>query len=126
MSIAYNKDYWFDFLKDNEIKEKDAHELLNMDIYSLMSLGDSLASREVGDKVSYAVSYNINYSNFCTASCPICAYYVPYKIKKYNFRNRISSGSRYKVYFRYSECFQCNIRQYFFYFAENVFIVFQI
>ena len=30
-----------------------------MDIYSLMSLGDSLTSLEVGDTVSYAVSYNI-------------------------------------------------------------------
>ena len=84
MSMAYSKDYWYDYLKDKEIKEKDARELLNLDIYSLMSLGDSLTSLEVGDKVSYAVSYNINYSNYCTASCPICAYYVPYKIKKHN------------------------------------------
>ena len=62
MSMAYSKDYWYDYLKDKEIKEKDARELLNLDIYSLMSLGDSLTSLEVGDKVSYAVSYNINYS----------------------------------------------------------------
>ena len=42
MSMAYSKDYWYDYLKDKEIKEKDARELLNLDIYSLMSLGDSL------------------------------------------------------------------------------------
>ncbi len=31
--------------------------------------------------MTYAVSYNINYSNYCAASCPICAFYVPAKLK---------------------------------------------
>ncbi len=84
MALIYDSDYWYDYIKNNEINRNDAMALLDLDIYSLMGLGDKLTSLEVGDKVSYAVSYNINYSNYCVASCPICAYYVPYKIKKYN------------------------------------------
>ncbi|MEM0140298.1 MAG: radical SAM protein [Ferroplasma sp.] len=84
MSLIYDSDYWFNYIRTNELNKNDARALLDMDLYSLMDLGNSLSAVDVGDRVSYAVSYNINYSNYCTASCPICAYYVPYKIKKYN------------------------------------------
>lgn len=52
-----------------------------LSLHQLMKLANDLTSKQVGDVVSYAVSYNINYSNYCTASCPICAFYVPMKMK---------------------------------------------
>jgi CofH subfamily radical SAM domain protein len=50
-------------------------------VQELMSMADSLTDYQIGNTVTFAVSYNINYSNYCVASCPICAFYVPAKIK---------------------------------------------
>ncbi|MFG1389580.1 radical SAM protein [Acidiplasma aeolicum] len=90
--MKYEEEYWIDYIKNNELNKKEASELLNLDIYSLMKIGDSLRSFDTGDTVSYAVSYNINYTNYCTASCPICAFYTPYKIKKYEINKPNKKG----------------------------------
>ncbi len=75
--------YWFERISDEDLlTAKEAMEILtDMKFHERMQLADSLASQQVGDTVTYAVSYNINYSNYCAASCPICAFYVPAKIK---------------------------------------------
>lgn len=90
--LKYDEGYWIDYIKENEINKKDASELLNLDIYSLMKIGDYLRSVDVGDVVSYAVSYNINYTNYCAAACPICAFYTPYKIKKFELNKENKKG----------------------------------
>ncbi len=80
---GYPLEYWEEaVLSGTQLSRKDASDLLKeLDLYQLMKLGSNLTARQVGDVVTYAVSYNINYSNFCSASCPICAFYVPAKLK---------------------------------------------
>lgn len=75
--------YWFERISDGDLlTAKEALEILSdMKFHDRMRLADTLTSQQVGDTVSYAVSYNINYSNYCAASCPICAFYVPAKLK---------------------------------------------
>lgn len=80
---AYRYGYWEETLRSNPfITAKEAGDLMkDLPLYDIMALANSLTSVQVGNVVSYAVSYNINYSNYCSASCPICAFYVPAKIK---------------------------------------------
>ena len=80
---GYPEEYWFDQLNvDKPLTYSESIKLMEeLDLFSLMDLGNQLTSRQVGNVVSYAVSYNINYSNYCAASCPICAFYVPMKLK---------------------------------------------
>jgi CofH subfamily radical SAM domain protein len=79
----YDTEYWQEsLLSGTQIGFKEAMSILNdLDLFQLMILGSRLTSKQVGDVVTYAVSYNINYSNYCSASCPICAFYVPAKLK---------------------------------------------
>ena len=83
MINSYSADYWKDLsISDYKFTPGDAMEMLDtLDIHQMMSLADSLTDFEIGNRVTFAVSYNINYSNYCAASCPICAFYVPAKIK---------------------------------------------
>ncbi|EQB71354.1 MAG: hypothetical protein AMDU1_APLC00029G0024 [Thermoplasmatales archaeon A-plasma] len=79
----YPLDYWTEQIRAGyplSFKEGVAMEK-DLNLYQLMKLANNLTSVQVGNVVSYAVSYNINYSNYCTASCPICAFYVPMKMK---------------------------------------------
>ena len=80
---SYRYRYWEESLTSNPlISAAEARDLAaDLSLYDMMALANSLTSAQVGDVVSYAVSYNINYSNYCAASCPICAFYVPMKIK---------------------------------------------
>ena len=82
-SLEYPVDYWKESLNENyPLNFKEAMNLVGeLELPSLMKLANHLRSKQVGDTVSYAVSYNINYSNYCTASCPICAFYVPMAMK---------------------------------------------
>ncbi len=79
----YPGDYWAEQVEAGY--PLGLNEAINMNrelsLHQLMRIANNLASRQVGNVVSYAVSYNINYSNYCTASCPICAFYVPMKMK---------------------------------------------
>lgn len=79
----YDRSYWLESIKDgNVLKFREIKELAsNLSFFDVMHLANDLTSFQVGDTVSYAVSYNINYSNYCAASCPICAFYVPIKAK---------------------------------------------
>ncbi len=89
----YDEEYWIDYIRNNEISKKESLELYSSnDIYSLMKIGDYLRAYDTGDTVSYAASYNINYTNYCAASCPICAYYVPYKTKKFEIDKENKKG----------------------------------
>ncbi len=80
---TYDLVYWSERARsDRPISFSEGMSLLeDLDTHSLLSLANSLTSEQVGDTVTYAVSYNLNYSNYCTASCPICAFYVPMKLK---------------------------------------------
>ncbi len=82
-SGEYELDYWSSVSHcDTRLTAKEAQEINSeLSLYDLMEVGQRLTSRQVGDVVSYAISYNINYSNYCAASCPICAFYVPIKTK---------------------------------------------
>ncbi len=81
--ITYDMDYWYDQIRNgNHVTISDAREIFDsIEFHDRLRLADSLTSYQVGNTVTYAVSYNINYSNYCAASCPICAFYVPAKIK---------------------------------------------
>lgn len=79
----YDREYWLEYLrKGNLLSRRETKEIVSsLNLFDIMHLADELASEQVGDVVTYAVSYNINYSNYCAASCPICAFYVPMKAK---------------------------------------------
>ncbi|EQD59075.1 radical SAM domain-containing protein, partial [mine drainage metagenome] len=81
--MFYDADYWHDYIAgENNISRKDAAEIMqDLPFHERLRLADSLASLQAGNTVGYAVSYNINYSNYCAASCPICAFYVPAKLR---------------------------------------------
>jgi CofH subfamily radical SAM domain protein len=80
---GYPLQYWEETVQSGaRLSRKEASDLFSdLDLYQLMKLGSNLTAKQVGDVVTYAVSYNINYSNYCSASCPICAFYVPAKLK---------------------------------------------
>ena len=75
--------YWKEYIRDNEtLSRKDAKSMCDeLSLPLLMRLANYLTMNQVGSTVSYAVSYNINYSNYCAASCPICAFYIPIAMK---------------------------------------------
>ncbi len=81
--LDYPVQYWTEYVLEHY--PLNFSETLGMvkelDLPQLMSIANFLTSRQVGNTVTYAVSYNINYSNYCAASCPICAFYVPIKLK---------------------------------------------
>lgn len=81
--LDYPVEYWKERLdKEYPLGFKDAMSLVEeLELPQMMKLANHLTSLQVGDTVTYAVSYNINYSNYCTASCPICAFYVPMALK---------------------------------------------
>ncbi len=83
MISTYSSDYWMDLIRrDHRFNVGESLEMLDsLSIHELMSIADSMTDTQVGNRVTFAVSYNINYSNYCAASCPICAYYVPAKAK---------------------------------------------
>lgn len=80
---SYDREYWLEYIRNGRrLSFRDAtHVAGDLNIFDLMHLANDLTSEQVGDVVTYAVSYNINYSNYCAASCPICAFYVPARAK---------------------------------------------
>jgi len=48
------------------------------DMYLVGLVADIIRRKCVGDTVTFAVSYNLNYTNLCAARCSICAFYKPY------------------------------------------------
>ena len=59
-----------------ELSFDDGMELMNYDnLHMLGAVADSLRQRSVGDTVTFAASYYMNYTNVCAASCQMCAFY---------------------------------------------------
>lgn len=59
-----------------ELSYNDGLELMNYDnIHLLGAVADKLRKNLVGDTVTFAASYYMNYTNVCAASCQMCAFY---------------------------------------------------
>ena len=50
-------------------------ELMSADLHLTGAVADRIRQRSVGDDVSFAASYYMNYTNVCAASCQMCAFY---------------------------------------------------
>ncbi|RNJ78546.1 MAG: radical SAM protein [Nitrosopumilus sp. H8] len=63
-------------LAGEDLSYSDGLELMNYDnIHMLGAVADAARSRQVGDTVTFAASYYMNYTNVCAASCQMCAFY---------------------------------------------------
>jgi len=63
-------------LAGEELSYKDGLELMNYDnLHLLGAVADSTRKKLVGDTVTFAASYYMNYTNVCAASCQMCAFY---------------------------------------------------
>ena len=59
-----------------ELSYKDGVELMNFDnLHLLGAVADNARKKLVGDTVTFAASYYMNYTNVCAASCQMCAFY---------------------------------------------------
>ncbi len=59
-----------------ELSYNDGLELMNYDnLHMLGAVADFSRKKLVGDTVSFAASYYMNYTNVCAASCQMCAFY---------------------------------------------------
>ncbi|MCH7876898.1 MAG: aminofutalosine synthase MqnE, partial [Thaumarchaeota archaeon] len=59
-----------------ELSYKDGLELMNYDnLHLLGAVADATRKKLVGDTVTFAASYYMNYTNVCAASCQMCAFY---------------------------------------------------
>ncbi len=68
-------------LREEELSYYDGLELFDEDIFTLGLVADKVRSKIKSDIVTFTVSYYINYTNICAASCPICAFYRKKKDK---------------------------------------------
>ena len=63
-------------LAGEELSYKDGLELMDYDnLHLLGAVADSTRKKLVGDTVTFAASYYMNYTNVCAASCQMCAFY---------------------------------------------------
>lgn len=63
-------------MSGGDLTYDDGMELFEMDnIHMLGAAADAARMRLVGDSVSFAASYYLNYTNVCAASCQMCAFY---------------------------------------------------
>lgn len=63
-------------LAGEELSFNEGLELLNDDnIFVVGATADLVRKRLIGDKVTFAASYYMNYTNVCAASCQMCAFY---------------------------------------------------
>ncbi len=59
-----------------ELSFEDGMELMNYDnLHMLGAVADLSRKKLVGDTVTFASSYYLNYTNICAASCQMCAFY---------------------------------------------------
>lgn len=59
-----------------ELTFNDGLELMRFDnLHLLGAVADSIRKKLVGDSVTFAASYYMNYTNVCAASCQMCAFY---------------------------------------------------
>ena len=63
-------------LAGEELSYNDGIDLMNYDnLHLLGAVADSTRKKLVGDTVTFAASYYMNYTNVCAASCQMCAFY---------------------------------------------------
>ena len=63
-------------INGDDLSLKDCLELMNYDnLHLLGAVADSRRKQLVGDNVTFAASYYMNYTNVCAASCQMCAFY---------------------------------------------------
>ncbi len=63
-------------ISGEELSYKDGLELMNYDNTHLLgAVADNARKKLVGDTVTFAASYYMNYTNVCAASCQMCAFY---------------------------------------------------
>lgn len=63
-------------IKGEELTFDDGMEILNDDnLHVVGAAADIVRKKLVGDTVSFAASYYMNYTNLCAASCQMCAFY---------------------------------------------------
>lgn len=59
-----------------DLTYNDGMEIMEYDnLHLLGAVANSLRRRSVGDDVTFAASYYMNYTNVCAASCQMCAFY---------------------------------------------------
>jgi len=59
-----------------ELSFDDGMELMNYDNFHMLgAVADMRRKKLVGDTVTFAASYYMNYTNVCAASCQMCAFY---------------------------------------------------
>ena len=59
-----------------ELSYNDGLELMDYDNFHMLSAVADIARKKlVGDTVTFAASYYMNYTNVCAASCQMCAFY---------------------------------------------------
>lgn len=63
-------------LAGEELSYHDGMELMNSEnLFVVGATADLARKRLVGNKVTFAASYYMNYTNLCAASCQMCAFY---------------------------------------------------
>jgi aminodeoxyfutalosine synthase len=63
-------------LAGEELSHNDGLELLSNDnLFVVGATADLVRKKLVGDTVTFAASYYMNYTNLCAASCQMCAFY---------------------------------------------------
>ena len=63
-------------ISGEELTFDDGMEILNDDnLHVIGAAADIVRKKLVGDTVSFAASYYMNYTNLCAASCQMCAFY---------------------------------------------------
>ena len=63
-------------ISGEELSFDDGMELMNYDnLHMLGAVADIIRKKNVGDTVTFAASYYMNYTNLCAASCQMCAFY---------------------------------------------------
>jgi len=63
-------------LSGEELSYNDGMELMNYDnLHLLGAVADATRKKLVGNTVTFAASYYMNYTNVCAASCQMCAFY---------------------------------------------------
>ena len=59
-----------------ELSYDDGLELMSYDnLYMLGAAADLIRQKRVGNTITFAASYYLNYTNVCAASCQMCAFY---------------------------------------------------
>ncbi|GBF24816.1 FO synthase subunit 2 [archaeon MnTg01] len=60
----------------DELSFKDGMDLMNLENFHMLgAVADVSREKLVGDTVTFAASYYMNYTNVCAASCQMCAFY---------------------------------------------------